>query len=163
MCCTSPFILAETTPKCEATFKSDDFLAKEIRIWLRCTVAYRGNIAPVLQWRRHQHGSETGGEVITKGIQANTAAGPNISSTVDIVVSPTKNDIYYSCMIFFTSYEFSKSSYASMVADNAPEYSYTWTSPIVKSQSTTTDGLTVYAVESIHVPQAKESTNWCKC
>lgn len=163
-CCTIRVILAETTPKCEANFKSDDFLTKDFRIWMRCTVEYRGNMAPILQWKRHQQDTDTSGKVVTEGLQANTVAGSNISSTLTIVASPSEDDIYYSCTIFFTSYDSSNSSGVYMVAGNAPDYSYTWASPVVRGQSPTTHGFNVYAMgrNSEDATQTNKSTNWCK-
>ena len=165
MHCTILVTLTETTPKCEANFKADDLLRNGNRIWMMCTIAYRGNMAPVLQWRRHQEDMDAGGKVVTDGIQANTVAVSNISSTLAIDVSPSDYDIYYSCTISFASYDSSNSSRgASMGAGNAPEYSYTWRSPVVKGQSPTTDGLNVYAMgrNSADVTHSNEATNWCK-
>jgi len=164
MHCTILVTLAETTPKCEANFKAADLLRNGNQIWMTCTVAYRGNMAPVLQWRRHQQDMDAGGKVVTDGIHSNTVTVSNIGSTLTIVASPSEDDIYYSCTIFFTSYDSSNFRGASMVAGNAPDYSYTWASPVVRGQSPTTHGFNVYAMgrNSEDATQTNKSTNWCK-
>src|SRR5688572_13068939 len=116
-CTILSFNLGEHTPKSDFNEKHED------RIQMTCTVAYRGNMAPVLQWRKHQQGdTETAGKVVTEGIQANIVAGSTIGSTLTNVVNPSNDDFYFSCTIFFLSYDSSNSNdNATKLADNAPE------------------------------------------
>lgn len=82
---------------------------------LSCSVSFRGDWAPVMEWRQGGfHGS-----IVTTGVQSHTLANfvsQNISIPVDV---DGENAISYTCIIFFMG-NFSAS------ATNIPNFTFIW-------------------------------------
>jgi len=92
-----------------------------VRMW--CSVKFRGNIAPTMEWR-----NEATDKVIpsrTTNYQNRKVESENI---IQLKHDDNHEDIAYSCTTYFNQsfYEAHASVYS--VAKNRPNYTYNWTS-----------------------------------
>src|SRR6218665_1023409 len=91
---------------------------------MRCSVKFRGIWTPTLEWSLNEDNGET--EQIT-GANVVTFPNVNISSTLTILLNATRNSFYFACKIYFTPV----SNIEMMTANNTPDYTYIWKSPMV--------------------------------
>ncbi len=98
---------------------------------MRCTVNFRGNWVPTIEWRLHEIDGATDEEQSDLTDEANVVIVPNanISSSLTIILNGSSNSSYYSCKIYFKS----ESSNQIVTANNTPDYNYEWMSPLVTS------------------------------
>jgi len=87
-----------------------------------CTIGYRGNIAPAMEWRN---------KATDEIVPSQTTRYENIKVDSEIIVQLTsdnnRDDIAYSCTTYFNQsfyYSFT-TNYSD--AKNTPDYIYTWT------------------------------------
>ena len=88
-----------------------------VRMW--CTVSFRGNWAPVMEWR----GSNMSDPVNTKFVENRT--NPNHNVTYTLTVPSHLIQLPYTCTTEFIA----SMRPASIDAQNIPDYTVTWTSP----------------------------------
>ena len=120
----------ETEPLCETnlTNSQNGILEEGAVVWMRCRVKFRGIWTPTLEWSLNEDNGET--EQIT-GANVVTFPNVNISSTLTILLNATRNSFYFACKIYFTPV----SNIEMMTANNIPDYTYIWKSPMVTDES----------------------------
>lgn|SRR6218665_1939405 len=123
----------ESDPFCETNLShsENNIFEADTHIWMRCTVNVRGSWTPTLEWRLHGCNGETDEETTDLTALTNVVIVPNvnISSTLTIPLNTTSNSSYYSCKIYFSSV----SKIQTLTANNTPNYTYIWNSPLVTS------------------------------
>src|SRR5688572_11222569 len=87
-----------------------------------CIVRYSGNWAPVMEWR------EINGNIITNGVLTEDTNN-NLTSTLEISADASKHNSNYLCLTYFTS---PQNQNDKDVAENIPDYNYTWTSSLIQ-------------------------------
>ena len=105
--------ISEVVPTCDFDFLGDD----ELTAW--CSIMYRGNWAPVVEWRV----GSADGPVIDTGISNETNAERNaITYTMTIQLNDTTTaDEYLATTKFVESMR-----PRSTTSTNIPTYNYTW-------------------------------------
>ena len=103
------------------TLDVDDYVS----MW--CVLEYRGHRTPNMVWRHSGHG---------RVIPAEEDVHPNhkIESRITVKVGLCENGVTFSCTTFFTEADVSNDSSRSFIifADNVLDYTYKWTSPMLK-------------------------------
>lgn len=85
---------------------------------LSCSVGFRGDWAPVMEWRQ----GGFNGTIVTTGVQNNTTSN-FVSQSISISVDDgEENAISYTCVIFFSAYM----GNVNATATNIPNYIFTW-------------------------------------
>lgn|SRR6218665_868148 len=112
----------------------------EIYMWMSCTVSFRGNLVPEIEWRQHEGDGDdfVEGHEITHLADTVINRNSNVTTELTVVFSSNSNEaLSYSCKIYY----FGPVNESQMVtATNAPNYSYTYTwkihVPVVEMPST---------------------------
>lgn len=98
---------------------------------MRCSVNFRGSWAPTLEWRLHDGNREADEQPRDVTDWANIVIVPNANISSSLIVTPnsTSNLSYYSCKMYFKL----ESSGQVVSANNTPDYSFQWKSPLIIS------------------------------
>ena len=83
-----------------------------------CSVSFRGNWAPVMEWRTE---SETG-PIMETGITNITIPDPNVTSVMTVGLNDTKDNVEYVATVKFSE----SMKPHSTTADNVPNYTFVW-------------------------------------
>ena len=125
----------EAEPLCETNLSTSENNTFEegTHLWMSCTVNFRGNWTPTIEWRLYEGNVGTDEEQTDLTDLADNEIVPNagISSTLIIALAATSNNYssYYSCKIYFPLVNNSEL----VTASNSPDYGFIWKSPIVTS------------------------------
>ena len=103
-------------------------------ITMSCSVTFRGNLIPRMEWRKQ------GGSLIEL---VSTEVVPNqiVTSYLHLQTPPSMEGptwftpMWYTCQVSFDQPSLSGSDDMVDHADNAPEYNFTWKSPIIRISS----------------------------
>ena len=133
----SAFVLTftEAEPSCETNLSTSENNTFEegTYIWISCTVNFRGNWTPTIEWRLSEGngGTEADEEPTDLTDLADNEIVPiaGLTSTLTIALAATNNSSYYVCKIYFPSVNNSEL----VTATNSPDYSFVWKSPKVTS------------------------------
>ena len=121
-------LIAESDPKCSEKEQQEDINGhREVIFYLSCTVAFRGNWAPLMEWRF----TDAHGEIIEQGVNTSTAMNHNVTSRLRLVASTTRQNAKFVCRTFFGNIH----SRVSDSAKNIPYYNYTWASSVINESS----------------------------
>ena len=114
-------------------------LKDELQMW--CTVEFRGNWSPSMQWEK------SSGRVITTGVSSSIISRhqtqSNVTSNISTQIltstlrlqpsSVEKDGIRFSCVTYFEKHSQRNilARPGSTPADKNPNYTHTWTSPVI--------------------------------
>ena len=120
----------ETEPFCEDSISTEANVTLEEGddVWMRCSVNFRGNLTPIMEWRQFGRSGETDerDDVINGVVEINPDG--NINSTLTLVIKSTYNATFFTCRTYF---QLDNTSSTNSTAINAPIYSYTWNSSVI--------------------------------
>jgi len=114
------FSCSDGNLRCNSTVRGSSALSELESMELQCVIGYRGNWAPVMEWRF----SGKDGQVVSEGVQT-ISSQLLVTSVFSFTVYHTMNNRSVSCKTYFSSY----TGNVTTTATNTPDYSYTWTSP----------------------------------
>src|SRR6218665_1396649 len=94
---------SESLPFCESNLMRNNpqSLTEGDRIWIQCSMQFRGFWEPTLEWI--QHGEEFGseGKNITHGIETTITPNQSVTSNLTVAIKSSTVESYYSCKIYF--------------------------------------------------------------
>ena len=126
----------ETDPMCHSnsTLPLNPAMQEETHVWLRCTVNFRGHLDPVIQWRQHEGDGEDyeEGREITNLADTEIIPNSTVTSNLTLVLNSSTYSLSYSFKIYFKPTNVTQMT----TATNAPDYSYTWRTPVSVVTST---------------------------
>src|SRR6218665_3688524 len=105
----------------------NDTLEEGDVIWMRCSVSFRGNLAPVMEWRLLGESGEIDerGRVLDGEVEITDT---NVTSTLFVVIKSTYNATFFTCKTYF---QWNNTSSPNSTATNAPDYNHTWNSSVI--------------------------------
>lgn len=138
----------ESQPVCKANLTADGNKSLTVgdSIWLRCSVAFRGFWTPTMQWIRHSGNGDIG-NVVTRGVEMVRLPNTSVTSTLDIKVDSSMKGVLFSCRTYFTQYDGIQLSLDD-IANNIPNFNYTWNSEAVALQNGLVPGTDTISVET---------------
>ena len=95
---------------------------------MRCSLNFRGNLAPTMEWRHQRRNGDMESRVITQMVENEFIPNTNISSTLTVIINGTYNASIFTCKTYF---QWDNTSSTNSTATNAPDYSYTWNSSAI--------------------------------
>src|SRR6218665_2879921 len=118
------------------TTSSSDALEEGSVVWMRCSLNFRGNLAPTMEWRYQRRNGDTESRVNTDKLMVETEIIPNtnVSSTLTVIINATYDASFFTCKTYFP---WDNTSNPNSTATNAPDYSYTWNSSVIFVSATT--------------------------
>jgi len=126
------------------------------RIWMRCSVIFRGYWTPSMEWRHHRE-DENGRVIAVDEVVENENC--NFTTTINIILNSSTNNSYFSCKTYFAIQKHRRLANAT----NVPDFNYIWKSPELKhiGSGYDIDGSTPLITTSLDTG-FNSSTNMCK-
>src|SRR6218665_4175365 len=105
----------------------NDTLKEGDVIWMRCSVNFRGNLAPIMEWRLLGESGEIDefGRLLNG---ENETTDTNVTSTLFVSIKSTYNATFFTCKTYF---QWDNTSSPNSTATNAPDYNQTWNSSVI--------------------------------
>src|SRR6218665_3426856 len=95
------------------------------RIWMRCSVKFRGYWTPSMEWRHHREDENGRAIAVDEVVEIENC---NVTTTINIILNSSTNNSYFSCKIFFAIQKHRRLANATNVLD----FNYLWKSPELK-------------------------------
>ena len=105
----------ESDPECDFNMtesQNSSATPAEGHVWMWCSIGFRGNWAPVMEWMED-------GKVVSQG--AETSIVPN-QSVASVLKTTHRNDLEYVCRTYFRE----EALVRPHSAGNVPQYTHTW-------------------------------------
>lgn len=111
----------ESHPECNTSPRSE-LIEKGTTINITCSVRFKGNMVPEIEWRQSEYGSSNGGQLVTHDVTKLNSG--HMISTQKIIVDFPQPRIF----TFRTFFQPPTTPSPGNAAANAPDYTYTWKS-----------------------------------
>ena len=141
---------SESLPLCESNLMRNEpqSLTEGDRIWIQCSMNFRGFWEPTVEWIQHGDEFRSEGRSITDGIETTITPNQSVTSNVTVAIKSTTVGSYYSCNIYFVRHNGTPIT----TANNVPNFT---SSAICVLHSTTQSAFK-------DTTAASSSGYWCK-
>src|SRR6218665_1079863 len=147
----------ESTPFCDTNLNGGDSLTDGDRIWMRCSVRFRGYWTPSMEWRHHTESKD--GQIVTAD-EAVENENFNITSKISIVFNSSISGSFFSCKIYFSTKKHTRQANAT----NTPNFSYVWISPEIIQTNPLYPDISPVSLTTTQLNRNQNSnTNVCRC